>query len=526
MSRLKAAHKRDPRLVVLIVPAILAACGDGPNRLSSGGDPPRDSTAVTILYPANDLGPSASAPIQYLVFLTLAQRNPSGDLEGRLARDWAIAEDGRGWTVYLRTDVRWHDGAPVTTRDVKFTLDLYAHPDVLAALPGAYEVRVLDDSTYTIRYAATAKVELPIGSPLDWYYPIYPEHLLRDEDPARFNNWEFWRRPIGNGPYRLVRRIPETALVLEANPDFYLGPPAIPAVILQSGGSSLVELQAGNVDAIASLSDSDVPMLRADDRVNLYYAFNLGSISSILWNQKRRPLNDPRVRRALTMAIDRRAILQLLNAPSELEPVDVLFTEHQFRDGVLPPGLAHDPDSARALLDAAGWVDGGGGLRERKSEPFRFSLLVSSGGGPWFPDHRREAVMVQADLREVGVDVEIIAVDASVGWERTQIGDFDAAIFDIKGGNRPLLFGPQSMIGYQEPRAAALIGAATREMDPGTRATLFEELGALLREDLPFTLLQPMVTWTAIDRRLAGLSSPWRADPAWYLDALWCEPLP
>lgn len=506
--------------------SLLTACGDRPaGRPAADAAAPDERTTVTLLYPGDDLGPSASAPIQYLVFLTLMRRMPSGELEGRLVRSWEALEDGPGWTVRLRSDLRWQDGTPVTARDVEFTLDLHEHPEVLfTARPRSYDVRVVDDSTYTIRYAETADAEIPPGSPLDWYNPIYPEHLLREEDPAGFYDWDFWRQPVGNGPYRLVRRVPETGLVLEADPDFVLAPPAIDRVVIRSGSSPLVELRAGNVDAVAHVPDSDVPTLRADPRYEIYHAYNLGSVSAILWNHARPPFDDVRVRRALTHAIDRRSIFEFLNAPAELEPVDVLFSELQFRTGRLPPGLPYDPDAARALLEASGWVDrDGDGIRERAGTPLRFSLLVSRGGGPWFPDHGREAVLVQANLQSVGVLAEILELDPGAARARARNGDFDAAILDIKGGNRPPVFGPEGMIGYRNPRAAALIDAATRAIDRQTRARLFAELGEILRRDLPFTLLAPMVTWTAADRRLRGLSSPWRADPAWYMDALWWD---
>jgi peptide/nickel transport system substrate-binding protein len=505
---------------------LLAACADPSARSSPGrSDSPGEPTSVTLLYPGDDLGPAASAPIQYLVFLTLMHRRPDGGLEGRLIRGWEALEEGPGWTVRLRSDLRWQDGAPVTARDVAFTLDLHEHPEVLfAARPRSYDVTVVDDSTYTIRYGETADAEVPPGSPLDWYTPIYPEHLLRDEDPARFYDWDFWRQPVGNGPYRLVRRVPETGLVLEADPDFALGPPKIDRVLIRSGSSPLVELRAGNVDAVAHVPDSDVPKLRADPRYELYHAYNLGSVSAILWNHARPPFDDVRVRRALTQAVDRRSILEILNAPAELEPVDVLFSELQFRTGGLPPGLPYDPEAARALLQASGWVDrDGDGVREREGTPLRFSLLVSRGGGPWFPDHGREAVLVQANLQAVGVAAEILELDPGAARARAQARDFDAAILDIKGGNRPPVFGPDGLTGYRSPRAAALIDSATRAIDRETRARLFAELGEILRRDLPFVVLAPMVSWTAADRRIRGLSSPWRADPAWYMDELWLD---
>ena len=73
--------------------------------------------------------------------------NENGALEGRLAKSWEHSPDYRSWTIHLRTDVRWHDGVPVTAHDVKFTLDLLSHPDVLQESPDAYTVTVLDDST-------------------------------------------------------------------------------------------------------------------------------------------------------------------------------------------------------------------------------------------------------------------------------------------------------------------------------------------------------------------------------------------
>jgi peptide/nickel transport system substrate-binding protein len=445
-------------------------------------------------------------------------------MEGRLARSWKLDPEAREWTVGLRTDVRWHDGAPVTAHDVKFSLDLYQHPEVLWRPPNSYEVRVLDDSTYAIRYERLADPDVPIGTPSDWYYPIYPRHLLEDLDPAGFHEWEFWRQPVGNGAYRPVRVVPRTALVLAANPDYYRGSPAVDTLVIQIGGSSLVELLAGNVDAIASVPDADLPKLRDDERFEVFYAYNPSSISAVFWNHRYGPFGDPRVRRALTMAIDRRGILDFLNAPADLEPIDVLFSPRQFVRGEVPAGMAYDPDTAGTLLEEAGWRDADGdGIREKDGEPFRFSLLVSTAGGPWFPRHDREAVIIQNNLRQVGVQVEITTIEASIAWQRTSEGDFEAAVFDIKPGNRDLLFGTESVIGYRNPRVVEILDETRHTLDPSVLDSLYVELGEIFCEELPVTLLQPMVSWTAAHRRLRGLSSPWRADPGWYMEHLWLE---
>ncbi len=512
--------------LVVTAGLFFGACGgESSSRGSDAGTPePGESTTATILYPAGGLGPSQSAPIQYLVFLTLAGRTPEGGLEGRLARSWDLDSEAREWTVRLRTDVRWHDGVPVTAHDVKFTLDLYQHPEVLWRPPNSYQVRVLDDSTYAIRYERLSDPDVTIGTPSDWYYPIYPKHLLEREDPAGFHEWAFWRQPVGNGAYRLVRRVPETALVLAANPDFYRGQPAVDTLVIRIGGSSLIELLAGNVDAIASVPDADLPKLRDDGRFEIYHAYNPYSISAVFWNHRHSSFGNPRVRRALTMAIDRRGILDFLNAPADLAPIDVLYSDRQLVRGEVPPGLAYDPEAAIAILEEAGWRDeNGDGIREKDGEPLRFSLLVSPAGGPWFPGHEREAVIIQNDLRQVGVQVEIVSVESSIAWQRTSEGDFEAALFDLKTGNRDRLFGSESVIGYRNPRVIELLAETHQALDQVVLDGLYGELGEIFREELPVTLLQPMVSWPVSYRRLRGLSSPWRADPGWYMEHLWIE---
>ncbi|MEJ2342631.1 MAG: ABC transporter substrate-binding protein, partial [Gemmatimonadales bacterium] len=142
--------------------------------------------------------------------------------------------------------------------DVAFTIDLLMHPDVAQIPAGAFSVTALDDSTYTVDIATsdhrtvTPMARTRRGIPL-------PKHLLEDLDPASFFEWEFWLKPVGNGPYRYVRHTPQTMVDLEANPDFYLGPPAIKRVVLKfSGENQLVELLSENVDVALYVEWADL----------------------------------------------------------------------------------------------------------------------------------------------------------------------------------------------------------------------------------------------------------------------------
>lgn len=102
------------------------------------------------------MAPHWGMPSAHAVFLPLTATDERGERVGRLARSWEHSSDYREWTVRLLSDVRWHDGVPVTAHDVAWTLEFLRHPDVLHEPPDAYDLTVLDDTTYTIRYRTGA----------------------------------------------------------------------------------------------------------------------------------------------------------------------------------------------------------------------------------------------------------------------------------------------------------------------------------------------------------------------------------
>ncbi|MGH7754344.1 MAG: ABC transporter substrate-binding protein, partial [Gemmatimonadales bacterium] len=217
-----------PRVARLLLTAAALACArDGPGE--------REHT-LTVLYPVDQRSWAFYVPSQFLVFLPLARRNVHGEFEGWLARSWEHSPDYRTWTIQLRPDVRWHDGIPVTGGDVKFSLDLLAHPDVGGEAPGAYAVRVLDDTTLVVTLRKGAS-----GFWLD-YDVTYPKHLLQGLDPKTFYDWDFWTHPVGNGPYRYVRHVPKTMMEFEANPDYFRGRPEVDRVVLKFGEPVITEL--------------------------------------------------------------------------------------------------------------------------------------------------------------------------------------------------------------------------------------------------------------------------------------------
>jgi peptide/nickel transport system substrate-binding protein len=150
-----------------------------------------------------------------------------------LAERWEHSPDYREWIVHLRRNIRWHDGAPVTAHDIKFTIDLWKHPDVLYYAGAPYEsVTVLDNHTVRLVYNGPGAHHSAL---LGGWDVFYPKHLLEDLDPKEFTSWKFWTEPVGNGPYRYVRHVPRTMIELEANPDHYKGKPKIERLVIVGG---------------------------------------------------------------------------------------------------------------------------------------------------------------------------------------------------------------------------------------------------------------------------------------------------
>lgn len=236
---------------------------------------------VSMLFNMEDAGAGAQ-----LMFLPLAY----SETEPALAERWDHSDDYREWTFYLRKDVKWHDGVLTTAHDVKFTIDLLTHPDVEDWRFADTSVEVIDDFTLKFLYQEP-KIYL-------WNQTFYPKHLLEELDPKEFWVWDFWAKPVGNGPFRHVRYVPEIMTEVEANSDFYGGKPKIERVVFKFlGGPSLTELLSGNVDALEGIPRDF--LLKLPDKHNFcfYHRWN-PAYFMIYWNHKNPLFEDVEMRKA------------------------------------------------------------------------------------------------------------------------------------------------------------------------------------------------------------------------------------
>lgn len=402
----------------VLLAAAVAACEARADRrgatvlYASGADLPSMNSLLTLLPLAKQ--------VQKFAFLTTLARYDAGLVpQPYLARAWRWSQGGRELTFTLHSDVRWHDGQPTTARDVAWTIDAARDPATqyprVADLADVATVTAPDDSTVVIRFRTPlgAAVGLPdVFTDL----AILPAHLLDTVPRARMRSAAWNEHPIGNGPFRFVVHDPHRRWVFIRNPDFPAslgGPPALErfiVVVVDEPTAKLAALTAGELD-FAGITAAHAAFVARDPQLAVL-DYPLIFPYGLVFNTRHPPFDDPRVRLAAALAIDRQEIV-----------AGLAFGYATVADGPVPPTLPQfrpvphipfSPDSARRLL---------GGRR------IAFELLtVGSGEGAL-------EQLLQARLSAVGFDVRIRQVEFSAFFDRVygQRHEFDAAAMGIPG---------------------------------------------------------------------------------------------
>ncbi len=500
---------------------VLGGCGRDEARTGEVSGPPVAGGTVVVGM-RTDFGPFNSIVntdlytdevIKYALFTPLVQYDEEFEVQPYLAESWEMEGD-TAVVFRIREGVQWHDGQPVTAEDVKFTFDLAKDPATASLLASAYlseveSAEVLDP--YTIRFDFAR----PHAQALEdfWWAPM-PKHLLEGVPIDQLRTTEFNRSPIGSGPYRFVERRANERLVLERNPSFpeaMGGPPHPDRIffrIIPEAPTMLAELLTGGVQVDIPVFPDQTQEIR--QRANLeLFAYPGRSFFYIGWNTRREPFTDARVRRAMTLAIDRPEVIEAL-----------LFGYGTPAVGPIPPWspldpevepLPHDPGRAAELLEEAGWTDrNGDGIRENaQGQPFRFTLLTSDA-----PLNGAVVEVVQAQLRRVGVLADIRVVEFQTLLTQHRGRDFDAVFTSWVMDNFQVASAPMALFhsrwaevsgsanrsSYANPRADALIEAGAAATDPDEAREIWRDFTEMLQEDQPFTFMYWLNELAAADR--------------------------
>jgi len=360
--------------------------------------------------------PLAKLVQKYVLLTTLLRYDSALTVTPYLARRWEWSDDRRLLTLHLATDVRWHDGSPTTAADVAWTFSTAMDP--AAGYPRHNELaewdapRILDDSTVVLSFRHPASGIPDVLTDL----AILPARAFEGVAATQLRQASWNRAPVGNGPFRFIAHEPNRRWIFEANEAFPAslgGPPRLRrfiVVVVDEPTTKLAALTAGELD-FAGISPAHAAFVRRDRRLAVV-DYPLFFTYGMVFNTRRPPFDDLAVRRAVSLAIDRQAIID-----------GYLFGFGAPAGSAVPPGipsrLAIPPPlpnraAARALLDG--------------SAPAFEILTVGSGEAPL-------EQMIQAQLREVGVTATIRQLELSAFLDRVYgpSHDFTAAVMGIPG---------------------------------------------------------------------------------------------
>ena len=452
-----------------------------------------------------------------------------------LAESWEISDDGLVYTFHLRQKVKWHDGEPFTSADVKYTLEEISpfHSRAGAVLNHITSIETPDD------YSVVMTLDVPFSPFLTFLTSenagIQPKHIYEGTDiqqnPANL-------APVGTGPFKFESWTPGESVVFTRNDEYWDAPaPYLDKVIfriLPDSSGRILALQAGDIDYISNYDINFVDVFRLVDDPNIFVELGRGHprVLLLFFNTLEVPFDTPEVRKALFMALDRELMLD-----SAFGGIGSLGKSS------IPPGLTwaynpnvdytkmypYDPAGAESMLDEVGFTRGADNTR------FTIRFLFD----PAQPGFNDVADIIRANLAEIGVTVELEPRERAVWLEQLYTQkDFDTSIAFYTTSGDPVL-GVQRAYLCDEIRQASFTNAsqycnealdelfaqATSAVTKEERAKFYFEAQEIIAQDLPSAVLIDSGFADAIRSNYGGLEtffqSPETTTPRW--DAIYLK---
>jgi peptide/nickel transport system substrate-binding protein len=502
---------------------------------------PADAGSLLPLLPGSNM----DREVTDLLYDRLADIGPDlitiGDkgFTPQLAERWEWAPDSLSIVFHLNPRARWHDGQPVRASDVRYSVATVKNP----ATGSQTAPTVTNVDSVSVRDSLTAVAWFAHHTPEQFYdlvyqIPIVPEHLFTNTPPAQLKTADVARRGIGSGRFRLARWEPGQRIELVADTGNYRGRPKLDRVVFSIApdfAAAVTRFFAKDADMLEQLrpehlarlaGDSAHKMMRLPNFQYAYLAFNLVD--------PRQPglpnpiFGERAVRRALSMAVDRRAMLRnvfdTLGQPSYGPFPHTLAVA----DTTLPQ-LPYDTAKARALLDSAGWVMGPGAVRVKNGRRLEFTVTTPNSSAP----RHAYAVLLQEAFRRIGASMKIEEADFGSFTAKQTARTFDAEMATY--GTDPSVSGfkqswttagikdHSNFPSYSNPTVDALLDSATASFDfSHTRDYARRAFGTII-EDAPGIWLYEPLTIAGLDTRI-HTTRP-RADGYWTGLADWWIPV-
>lgn len=496
-------------LFLTFLTIIVAGCGSGEKTPSS-----EDKKIVVqqggqlkygSLQEPNTLNPLLSdllstAEVGRLVFSGLIITGDKGEWIPDLAVDvpttanGGVTPDGLKVTYRLRQGVMWHDGVEFTAEDVKFTWQLIMNPKINIVWRDGYDkISAIETPD---KYTVVIKFKEFYAPYLTLFTTILPKHIL--ENAGDINKAAFNRAPIGTGPFKFKDWEIAEAVILEANPNYYRGKPALDSIvykIVPDANLLLTQLKAGKLDVVSNIGFSYLEQVKAIDGVRTVIAptmvwehmdFNLDNVM----------FQDVRVRKAIALAIDQQAIIANVvkgvgvPAYGDQSPLSWAYNPMQ-------QPMGRDINAARNLLAEAGWTLGSDGIMTKENKKLAFSLATPIGN----KQREQTAQKIAEQLKELGILVEVRLIEGPIFFSDVlKKRRFETAIYAWVAGVDPdntnlwhsgkipsavNAYTGQNYPGWRNPEVDKLVELGVRTVDASARKDIYFRIQDLMRQEYP-----------------------------------------
>jgi len=474
------------------------------------------------LNPMLDWNNPADRDINRLLFSGLMRFDSHGLPQPDLADSWGASVDGIQYNFSIRPNAVWHDGQPVTSDDVIFSIEVIKSsaslfPQDIKDLWSQVEINKVNDQTIQFRLPE------PFAPFLDYLtFGILPKHLLETVPADQLASAPFNINPIGTGPYKFDRLMTSggqiTGVVLKVNEDYYFQRPYIEQIVFRfypSSATAFDAYQQGEVLGISQLTSDVLPKALMEPTF-LVYTARLPQLGLVLLNNNNPSvpfLQNANVRRALLLATNRDVITsKILQGQAIIADGPILPGSWAYYDGIAH--LEYDPDLAASLLKEEGYVipASGGDVRAKDGQFLTFTLIH-----PDDSTHTQIAQAIQANWALVGVRVELQAVTYE-----TLVNDFlttrnyQAALADLNTTRTPdpdpYLFwhqseatGGQNYSQWDNRTASEFIETARITADFSERAKLYRNFQVIFTKDMPSLPLYFPVYSYGVDAQVQGV---------------------
>ncbi len=468
------------------------APADNVLRLPFGIDPPTLDPATT----------SDVTSAQYIVeiFSGLVALNQDLKIVPDLAESWDVSNDGKTYTFHIRQDAKFHDGRPVTAQDVKYSFERAADPKTRSTVSPLY---LGDIVGFREKYTGQAKeisgvqvvdnytLQIDITQPVTYFLSklTHPTSYIVDKFNVESGEQPWYLHPNGTGPFKLADWQQGQQIILEKNPDYYGDiKPSLDRVEFTAGGSAMTRYENGELDAtpvslsdIERVSDTSNPLnkeLSVNPQLSTFY---------LVLNTRKPPFDDPKVRMAFAMAIDRTKISEIVYK-NMVEPATGILPEAFPGFNASLEAIPYDPEGAKKLLAeskyASGLPDivwntvGGGGAAGSDVQAIAEMLKENLGANISIEQTDWATYLSQIN----GIDTDFQMFD--IGWSADYVDpqNFLEVLFSSEINGLP---NPQNWSGYSNPEVDKLNQQAGLEPDLEKRIQLYQQAEEMILKDVP-----------------------------------------